>query len=93
MKTGVAAVPAMYCIVDGKPIPESRVANRAVTCSAECARKASAIRREMVDQRRCRHCHRPSTPEERKQFAQWRREQGKLKSVGRPKADPAGVLQ
>ena len=83
--------PIMHCILDSKPISEARVARRAVTCSAECARRLATLRREMVEARRCHYCHHPSTPEERKDFARWRRERGQLKSVGRPKALPGGA--
>ena len=82
-----APAEAMYCILDQRPIPPERVRKRAVTCSPECARKLVAVRRAMTDEKRCRYCNAPSTPAERKLFAQWRRERGQLKR-GRPKAEP-----
>lgn len=76
-----------YCIIDRKPISAERVMRRSVTCSKECAKQLARFRRAMTDARSCRQCHAPSTPAQRKQFAQWRRESGQLKR-GRPKAAP-----
>jgi hypothetical protein len=60
-----------YCLVDRKPIPEERARNRSNTCSNECNQALAKMRRARVDARKCRHCAKPSTPEERKAFHAW----------------------
>lgn len=75
-----------YCIVDREQIPEDRAVRKSNTCSKECAKKLKAIRREHTDARRCRHCNKPSTPEERRAFAAFLRSNPNYKPPkrGRP---------
>lgn len=69
-----------YCIIDKKPIPEERAANRSNTCSKECRATLDKMRRARVDARRCRHCAKPSSPEDRKLFQAWKRATKKTSS-------------
>lgn len=80
----LAATP-LHCIIDRIPIPRERAVKRSNTCSKECAQLLRKIRRAQDDERECRHCARPSTPEERKAFKAWRATQpGYAKKRGRP---------
>ena len=72
-------------MVDHKLIPLERELRNAVTCSVECARVLRQRRRSLADTRKCRHCGRPSSGEERKEFLKWRRETQQFKKRGRPK--------
>jgi hypothetical protein len=64
-----------FCTVDKKPIPPERAARRSNTCDNLCQRKLKAHRRAVQDAKKCRHCSRPSTPEERLNYQRWRRSQ------------------
>jgi hypothetical protein len=65
---------SMFCIVCQSEIGLDRTIKKAVTCSDECKKKLKAIRRSHRDEKVCRQCARPSTPEERTMFLRWRRE-------------------
>jgi hypothetical protein len=71
-------------MVDQKPIPEERERRRSTTCSDECRTRLNEIRREKKDAKICRHCSKPSTPEERILFNRWRRETFPQPKKGRP---------
>lgn len=75
-----------YCIVDRQEIPLDRAIRKSNTCTRECAKTLRAIQRARVDQRRCRICAKPSTPEERKAFQAFLRSHPEYKPVkrGRP---------
>jgi hypothetical protein len=75
---------ATFCMVDQKPIPEERERRRSTTCSDECRTRLNEIRREKKDAKVCRHCSKPSTPEERVLFNRWRRETFPQPKKGRP---------
>lgn len=45
----------------------------AITCSPECTRKRKDYLRSKLDQRECRYCNKPSTPEDRVLFGMWRK--------------------
>jgi hypothetical protein len=62
-----------YCVFDGKPIPAERVKRNAVTCSKECAKAIERQRMLLMEQTECKYCRRPSTPEERESYKQWRK--------------------
>ena len=68
-----APLKAFYCVVCGEDIPADRVLRRAVTCTKTHANFLKNERRKLRDLGRCRFCGRPSTPEERAQFAAWRK--------------------
>lgn len=69
-------IPTTFCIIDKKEISFERQVKRSSTCSKECADKLTAIRRAVVDARKCRHCGRPSSPEERRLFKAFKKAQG-----------------
>lgn len=73
-----------YCVFDGKPIPAERVKRNAVTCSKDCAKAIERQRMLLMEQSECKYCRRPSTPEERESYKQWRKwlkEQSTAKST------------
>jgi predicted nucleic acid-binding Zn ribbon protein len=61
-----------HCVMCGDPIPEDRP-KMALTCSDACKIARKNYRRSRQDQRECRYCQKPSTPEQRALFQQWRR--------------------
>lgn len=62
----------MHCVVCAGPIPPDRP-KLAVTCSKECTKARKDYWRSKQDARVCRYCMKPSTPEQRLAFQQWRR--------------------
>lgn len=62
-----------FCVFDGKLIPADRVKRNAVTCSKECAKAIERQRMLLMEQGECKYCRRPSTPEERESYKEWRR--------------------
>ena len=62
----------LNCLMCENTIPPERPRN-AVTCSKECtiARKKFLLSR--LDTKMCRYCSRPSTPEQRALYQQWKR--------------------
>lgn len=62
-----------YCIFDAKPIPMERLKRNAVTCSNECAKAIERQRMLLMEQTECKYCRRPSTPEERESYKEWRK--------------------
>lgn len=62
----------IHCCMCGEPIGHDRP-KMALTCSDACRDARKNYRRSRQDQRACRYCLQPSTPEERKQFQAWRR--------------------
>lgn len=80
----------LYCIVDRKEIPPARAARTSVrTCSNECRKILLAHHRALRDLAICRACSKPSTPEQRKDFKQWKKTQGPAAKRGRPRKVPA----
>lgn len=76
----------MHCVICTRPLPEDRIAKGAITCrpaEKDCAKIHKMARRARRDMRSCRHCYRPSTPEQRADFKRWMRERGMVKR-GRP---------
>jgi predicted nucleic acid-binding Zn ribbon protein len=68
-----APVEYFHCLICGDQIPADRVVRKSVTCTAEHAKVLNLERRRLRDLTRCRFCNRPNTPEERRQFAAWRK--------------------
>jgi hypothetical protein len=62
----------MHCVVCRNELPDSRRKN-AITCSPECTQKRKAYWFSKLDAKMCRYCYKPSTPEQRALFQQWRR--------------------
>jgi predicted nucleic acid-binding Zn ribbon protein len=63
---------AMNCVMCPKKIPPERP-KLAVTCSKECTIARKNYWRSKQDMRVCRYCYKPSTPEQRAAYQQWRR--------------------
>ena len=63
----------MKCVVCTNPVPQDKARRRGVTCSKECADLRTRLLRLKVDNRECRFCHKPSTPNARKAFSRFRR--------------------
>lgn len=74
-------IPRLYCTVCTSAIPEQRATQRATTCTKECKAKLKAFYRAKALERKCRHCNHPSSPEERREFQQWRRDEAKKKKA------------
>jgi|SRR5215471_3487343 len=77
----------LYCTVCRTPVDDERVIKGAFTCSKECATKLRNIRRRKHDLKKCRYCHQPSTPEERRAFRKWSEAAGAKRKPGRPKIE------
>jgi len=76
--------------MDRNEIPHDRELRKSNTCCDECAKKLKELRRRKKEQKVCRQCGAPSSPEERALFAAWRRQQFPPKKRGRPpQAKPA----
>ncbi len=81
-----------HCVVCAEAIPPARVLKKSVTCSNAHGNILKNERRRRRDMERCRYCNRPSTPEERAEFAAWRKTQPQAKK-GRPfKTKPETIL-
>lgn len=80
-----------FCVLCKRKIPRKRQRRRAITCKAKHQQMLTAMRKAERDNRQCSHCGRPSTPEERTGFRQFRtaRVQGQRKR--NPKA-AKGIL-
>jgi hypothetical protein len=63
----------VFCIVCGDKLSEARTRVRAITCTKEHAKQRSNALRRLLDLKKCRYCARPSTPEERASFKQWKK--------------------
>jgi hypothetical protein len=74
------------CMVCGDPIPDRRARARKETCGkTACGVTLKQWRRAVLESRKCPACYKPSTPEEREDYKQWRRERGMLhRRAGNP---------
>src|ERR1700727_3043915 len=62
-----------FCVFCGKPIPIERMRKRqTTTCSEEHSKAMDRQRMLLLEQKECKYCRRPSTPEERELFKRWR---------------------
>jgi hypothetical protein len=61
-----------FCIVDAQPIPKARLLKGSVVCSDRCLKVRQRALRTVQDQRECRYCRHPSTPEEREAYKRFR---------------------
>jgi len=82
-KTEPFAEPKFFCVVCTKQITTERVIKKAVTCSQACAREHKNMKRRLRDTDRCRLCNRPSSAEERAEFARWRRDERTKETAAR----------
>lgn len=65
------------CIVCTNFVPPKRATSRSKdTCSPECHKVLRAYRKHMINSRYCPACYHPSSPEERRDFIQWRKFRG-----------------
>lgn len=78
------ALEHFYCVVCGGLIPSERVIRKSVTCTEQHAKVLKLERRRLRDVSRCRLCNRPSSPEERADFAAWRKA-NRIKPGPKPK--------
>lgn len=62
-----------FCVVCTSQIPDERVKKSSVTCKRECADARRRAQRTLQDDRKCRYCSRPSSPEERAAFNRFRK--------------------
>lgn len=62
-----------FCVVCKDPIPDERVKKGSVTCKKECADARRKAQRTLQDDRECRYCRRPSSPEDRAAFNRFRK--------------------
>ena len=62
----------LNCAMCPNKIPNDRPKN-AVTCSKECTIARRNYWLSKQDTKMCRYCYKPSTPEQRALFQQWRR--------------------
>lgn len=85
---------ALHCIVCRQGIPLERIVKGASTCSKDCKIMLKKIRRAVVDERRCRFCHRPSTVDERRAWLNFRRNSPEMPAKRRGRAPkPAHPVQ
>lgn len=61
-----------HCVMCGNQVPADRKSD-AVTCSKECTVARKNFIRSKLDQKECRYCNKPSTPEERVLFGMWKK--------------------
>ena len=64
-----------FCIICTRKIPRKRQRRRAITCSAEHKKRLTRLRKIERDHRQCSVCGRPSTPDEKRLFRQFRTSQ------------------
>jgi tRNA(Ile)-lysidine synthase TilS/MesJ len=76
-----------FCVMCQTPIPPERKAD-SVTCSKDCSVKRKNYFRSRIDQKECRYCQRPSTPEERARYLRWRRAEKKAEELGASQPPP-----
>lgn len=62
-----------FCVVCREPIPADRVTKGSITCKKACADARRRAQRTLQDEKECRYCKRPSSPDEREAFKRFRR--------------------
>lgn len=73
------ALQMLHCMICRRQIPAGRDQRQTATCSEKCKDRLDAIRANQREQRKCSHCLKPSTPQERAEFREWRASRGDLK--------------
>jgi predicted nucleic acid-binding Zn ribbon protein len=61
----------IHCIMCKNPIPPERLSRLGVTCSDACKKARKDYLKNRIENKHCRYCHKPSTPEQRKRFQRW----------------------
>lgn len=76
----------LRCIVCTNPVPAKRATSRSKnTCSPECYKRLKQFHALQLQRVKCPACYHPSTPEERKDFREWRKHRGDVREGrGRP---------
>lgn len=69
----------LFCTICQEPIPPGRDQRQTATCSEKCKNRLDTIRANQRERRKCPHCLKPSTPDERQEFREWRASRGDLK--------------
>jgi len=78
----------LSCVICKGPVPARRASSRSKdTCGAACNQILRKFRKWKLESSHCPACYHPSTPEQRKEFIQWRKWRGDRRDKpGRPKA-------
>jgi hypothetical protein len=61
-----------HCVICTAEVPIDRQRRGAITCSKEHSKLRRAHLFAIMDQKECRYCRRPSTPEEREAYRRFR---------------------
>jgi len=85
----------LSCVICKGPVPARRASSRSKdTCGAACNQILRKFRKWKLETSHCPACYHPSTPEQRKEFIQWRKWRGDRRDKpGRPKASQEEVLR
>ena len=67
-------IDGMRCIMCGERIPDERLMRRkdTITCSLVCSKERDKYWRRRRDEKQCRYCQHPATPEEQARYRRWR---------------------
>lgn len=77
------------CMVCGDPLNARRARARKETCEkTECGIALRQFRRAVVESRKCPACYHPSSPAEREDYKQWRKDRGQMQ---RRRGNPHGT--
>lgn len=63
----------IYCVMCGTAIPEERRRFKAVTCTEEHGKAYAEAKRKHKEGRECPICRKPSTPEDREAYKEFRK--------------------
>lgn len=76
----------LRCVICTEPVPARRAAGRSKnTCGPECNKVLKQFRKLQIRRSRCPNCYHPSSPQERKEFIEWRKSRGdRREKRGRP---------
>lgn len=72
------------CVIDSKIIPHERLRFKAVTCSKECGEIWARLQQKKRDEKDCKFCHKPSTPNARRAFNRFRKFERECPDIARP---------
>lgn len=72
------------CVIDSVIIPPDRLRFKSVTCSKECGDTYAKIHQKKRDDKGCKYCHRPSSPNARRAFRRFRKWERENPELARP---------